>query len=214
MPLSSGFTRLKSCLRRKIHPKPATQVRDETAEISKSCAGVCSTVTLAMHNVINAQAGASTTAAAAHCTADRISTRLNSLTNCVNIITSGIGYELSLGHRRSTDLGRLQVVLDFLVRNTDRNARLFAGHVAYYSKANFDSPQGKATCTAIVNAQKDITYAVADAVMAHTDVVKPTIASIRFIEKLTLAVTTEASQAARTAAEAATPNDPPPPYTL
>ncbi|KAI6088179.1 hypothetical protein F4821DRAFT_258349 [Hypoxylon rubiginosum] len=147
MPPSSRFTRLKSRLRRKTHPKlstPYQQIRNEDPKISKASADVCSVVALAMRNVINAQAGASTTAAVAKCPQDQ---------------------------------------------------------------AN------QATETAIINAKLDITYAVADAVMAHINTVEPTIESVRFIEKLTSAITTAGSQTARAAADTVTSDGLPPPYT-
>ncbi|XXH05936.1 hypothetical protein Hte_012379 [Hypoxylon texense] len=207
MPLSSRITEFMSCLHRIMCLKPfarQVQIRDETADISHASASVCCIVTLAMRDVVNAQAGASTTAAVAQVTAGRISDHLTTK------------HDLSCRYRRRPErpeLWRFEEIINSLVRKANTEALVFVNHVGRDATILSGDARREATRTAIENAEVDVVYAVAHVVMAHIDMVQPTIASVWFIERLTSAVTAAASQEARKIADAATSNDTPPTYT-
>lgn len=193
-----------------IHKEPPVQqiqrweVRDETADIYNACTAVCLTVALAMHKVINAQAGASTAAIVARCTANRLSDDLSHFAKCVTIVANGIG----------SDIWRLQYIINHHVRTPDFHASLFLSIVECHSKVTFDrTPLGEATRAAVKNVYLDVIRAVADVVTAHVNTSQPSAESVCFIDKLFRGVVAGASETARIVAEAATSDDPPPPYT-
>ena len=106
---------------------------------------------------------------------------------------------------------RYSDMINFLLRDPDNKASSFATRVGYYAQISFADEQGKLTRTAIECARTATLFAVANVLTERIAVAEPTKAYVRFIGRLTSAVIAAGCQAAR--AVAATPHDPPPPYT-
>ncbi|XXG96087.1 hypothetical protein Hte_002365 [Hypoxylon texense] len=212
--LLSRLEELKAFIRQKIHPKPpAKNSDDEASDLSYACAWVASAVTLAMTDIINAQAraaGVPVSAEMAKFIADHISSFLRSYMS--SIITKAedvFSHYLLIGR---VNFQGLRFHTDALFRKGYLNSRSSARDVAYRIRDTFDIPVGPATVAAIAKAEVDARRAVADVVRAYVSTAEPTVESVRFLQKLMGAAIAAASQAAERAADIQLLDHSPPPY--
>lgn len=212
--LLSRLEKLKSFIRQKIHPKPSTKKPDdEASDLSYACVWVASAVTLAMTNIINAQARAArvpVSAEMAKFIADHISSFLRSYMSSIIILAEDVFcHYLLIG---CVNFEGLQFNTIALFRQGYLNSRDKAGDVAYRIRDTFNIPVEPDTIAAIAKAEVDARRAVADVVKAYVSTAELTVESVRFLQKLMRAATAAASQAAERAADIQLLDHPPPPY--
>ncbi|KAI6083640.1 hypothetical protein F4821DRAFT_262766 [Hypoxylon rubiginosum] len=216
MPRRSKTARLLSYLERKYCQVPrrpgTTRVYITRTEIAIARPRVYQAVCDAVHSIIQAQDGASTTETVLNYFAYQLTADLRNFTAAVDTVGKSLQARYFGGEfpaRRS----RFENIIKVLVEGTNLEARSRAETVCFRVRGGFDTEQQlDATLDAIENALKDITRVVADVILAQLKVLVPKESTVLIIMWFTEAVTATACISSRTVANPDC-KGPPPAYT-
>lgn len=187
-----------------VHAQLTEEACDKAAALATASTKVGSTAALAVLRVVQAQAGASTTAKMTHLATELISKRLDILTNAIENATS-----------RVVGLEAMVTTMAQYAERTGDFADTRAREIANLVKDTVTGPDADATVAALLTAEINITCAVTNVVSAHVSIAKYSKEPIQTIKELALTIMHVASEAARGVADAVaiTDDTPPPPYT-
>lgn len=184
--------------------------------VSIATAKVSSVAALSIFKIIEAQAGAPTSADMAICVAGLISKYVNRFYKIAaraarDVAAGGTEHRTQTGLPVVIDLGTVVTAVSRDVHVLDIGFRKDVGQI---DKAKH-KPHHIATCAAAANVFAEISYAFLDVIEAHVaSVAMPTTMSVPPLEKLLFAVAAAATESARGVADAfkLMENRPPPPY--